>query len=505
MRILPAVLIAMAMLAPSAAATGQNDNGTGGDAPGDWQNAIDVPFQAIAGYLDPVAADHADWYRVETTPGKVLAWTFHTTIRFSYVYILDDSGNRITAYNMLNLFGGNGTFSTKYHVVGVDHVRIGVSEDEGSGEYWIELAELETADVQLDAMTIQRAESPADGVAQTSLEHVVRVNVSNQGAGATTARVHAVVRAVATGGTRDLGTREVALQGGEQASVSFDWHGAGQFGEMRVEADATSSWIESRSDNNHIDGTSHVLVNQTGFGVDLLNGGVGNRGVSWNSDGQRSVGVCVVVQCTGFTEPIGPAVTPTGNASGDRFAVSGTGSAHASNGVAISGTGASGASVAVSGPGTATGGLVGLTGTGNSSGLTAFDVAGRSEGEALAGSLTGHAHCNLDGLCVAITGTGEAEGWLTFGVTGTCNGGQCNDVEPTGDARSNSIAISGTGRSDAPTAISVLGPAEGFFATSGANDANGNWTAISGTGIATGRQETLRFAASAGSPRRGRP
>ncbi|GEM_PF-5654396 len=492
------VFLALFLLVPSAhaEAPGQDDNATGADAPDDATHAIAIPFADIAGTLDPANGDHADWYAFNVTPGKVLQWTYHTTIPRSYVYILDDAGRTITAHDMWNwdsVFGGpaNATFYPVNTLLGnVTHVRLGIAEHDGGGDYWMELALLDPADVSLDTLTVAPAAGPTDPQAPTSLHHTILVNLSNQDQGATVARVHVTVIATATGGTRDLGTQAVGLNGGQRAVLTYDWNGLGEAGEMRIDATATSSWIETRSDNNAITTTSSVLVNHTGFGLDVLNGGAGNSllGVGWSSNGHSSVGVCaglvVTGACEGATDPIQPGISPTGDAEGDKLAISGTGHAHSDSGLAVSGTGDSDGPVAVSGTGTSNGSLV------------AAGATGTSNGWALAVNPLGNATCTVGFLCIAATATGEANGWLPLGVTGTCNGGPCNDVETTQNAQANSIAVSGTGQSQAPIATSGTGPSTGNFATSLTGPAEGNDTALSGTGDATTTWNALSLAAS---------
>lgn len=520
MRLLALLLCALLLGIPAAALApaAQDDNGTGADAPEAWTSAVDVPLAAIAGTLDPAAGDREDWYRVAVPAGKVLVWTYHSDIPDAYVYVLDDAGGRLSAYHMWNFFGGNGTWDPKRIVLPGPHVRIGVAEHTGGGTYWIELEAFDLADVSVDQLTVRRGETPAGEIVRPTLQQVVQVDVSNLGAHPTRAYVEARVHAAATGASRHLGTVALDLAPGQKAAATFRWSGAGQAGEMRVEATATSSWTESRTDNNALSTAAHVLVNRTGFGVDALNG------PAWASDGRSYVQACVLWFCPAVVDPVGADVDPTGDAHGGRLAVSGTGGAY-SDGLSVSATGPAAGLVALSGTGPASGvasasvagpasgyvpvsvlgesdGLVATSVLNGSRGLAAVSGAGDAEGDLLAASATGDARCSSP-LCVAVSGAGDAEGDNPFSVLGRCNGGPCVAVSPTGNAQSEGVAVSGTGQSRAPVAASGLGHASGNVAASG-DRATGTYAAVALLGDAASPTSTISVAASgAGSARGG--
>lgn len=180
-----------------------------------------------------------------------------------------------------------------------------------------------------------------------------------------------------------------------------------------------------------------------------------------------------------------------GDAQGHRVAVSGTGSAVGT--VAVSGTGASNGAVAASGTGPADASYVAASGTAPATGGVAVSGAERTEagdsfcfadttcylGGAAAASGTGPS----EGGIVAASGTDDAEGTVAASGTGTalgtvavsgandCGSKACFDVQAQDDAEAATLAVSGTGESEAGIAVSGTGPARGTATVSGTGSA----------------------------------
>lgn len=197
-----------------------------------------------------------------------------------------------------------------------------------------------------------------------------------------------------------------------------------------------------------------------------------------------------------LADPIG--VNPTGDASGEILAVSGTGSTSCENCIAASGAGnAHSHWLAVSGLGNADGcetftdpwgtseycsGIV-VSAAGSARGSTAASVLGDADacstfnGEPYycgqAASVAGDARGY-----VAVSVLGETYGTIPFSVAGTCNDLPCIVVSPDGPAQAGFLGASGTGASDGALAVSLLGPSRAVLvAASGAGPASGIWAA----------------------------
>lgn len=161
---------------------------------------------------------------------------------------------------------------------------------------------------------------------------------------------------------------------------------------------------------------------------------------------------------------------------------------------------AEGSNVAASVFGNATG-FVALSVGGNTSGGHAIAPVGNASGSAVSVSLLGDSNGGLGtvtifgdannsadqgGFSSSVSVFGDAYGALPFSGTGNCNGGACRDIETTGDASSNSTAVSLLGSSDAPIAVAGTGASNGStIAGSGTGAADGS-IAVSGTGPANG-------------------
>lgn len=186
-------------------------------------------------------------------------------------------------------------------------------------------------------------------------------------------------------------------------------------------------------------------------------------------------------------------VNPTGNATADHVAVSGTGCATATDyGVAVSGTGCANSDyVSASGGGNARGWYA-ASGTGCATtpylgGVAASGTGCASAPQGVAASAAGNASNSL----VAVSGTGCATGG--YAVAASCADGTYGEVRGIGDASAQDLAVSGTGCASAPgdpdTSVSGLAAASGtgcanakMLAASAAGNATGGGAAASGAG-----------------------
>lgn len=127
--------------------------------------------------------------------------------------------------------------------------------------------------------------------------------------------------------------------------------------------------------------------------------------------------------------------------------------------VAVSGLGTARADgVAVSALGDAASQTLAVAPVGHaSSGWASLSAAGRSEAAYLAVNLLGPSRGQF-----AASVLGDSEGPQPVSVLGTCNGVPCNDVRIDGPAQAQSVAVSGTGDSEAGVAaMSLTGDARG--------------------------------------------
>lgn len=206
------------------------------------------------------------------------------------------------------------------------------------------------------------------------------------------------------------------------------------------------------------------------------------------------------------------AVAGTGEADGGVVGVSALGPSHGT--VAVSGDEASGVyavsardeaqgcrsgsrCVAVSGGGPAEAGLAAASVTGQANSTVAAAsgtgaagshgtfcavvVCSSGGGAAVSGTSTADGAVAVSGTDaakgdVAVSGTGPARGGVALSGANDCGNQVCHDVDPTGDAEASTLAVSGTGTSDAAVAVSGRGPAEGSVAASGTGPARSCYT-----------------------------
>lgn len=171
-------------------------------------------------------------------------------------------------------------------------------------------------------------------------------------------------------------------------------------------------------------------------------------------------------------------VDPTGNASGERAAVSLAGDAECRRYRCV----------AASGTGNASGGLLAASGTGDASACNFYE-------DCYAVSGTGDAHAGI-----AASGTGEARGVIAASGTGRSNGtvgasgsnecrtGPCVDAGLLGPARAHMLAAS------------AGGDARGYMAASAAGDAEGPVAVDPGTPRNAARSATTRHEGSGPTP-----
>lgn len=164
--------------------------------------------------------------------------------------------------------------------------------------------------------------------------------------------------------------------------------------------------------------------------------------------------------------------------------------------------------------GKANGGLLGVSGTSDSSGAFAASGLSRAEGSEVAASLLGDAKANTLAVSgngdsssnvVAASGTGDSYGGLlaasgagnssaplAISVLGKCNGYECVDLETQEDALGSPVAISVWGdacrayHNTCYVGVSVFGDATGLLAVSAFGNASGWLASASGMGNASG-------------------
>lgn len=144
-------------------------------------------------------------------------------------------------------------------------------------------------------------------------------------------------------------------------------------------------------------------------------------------------------------------VDPTGEAQGDRAAVSLTGDATCQRYRCV----------AVSGTGTASGGLLAASGTGDAATCNQYE-------DCLAASGTGRARAGIAASgtdeargVIAVSGTGPSNGTVGASASNECRTGPCADAALLGDAEAHMLAASAAGDADGYMAASAGGDARG--------------------------------------------
>lgn len=267
------LLMATATVFPGAAA--QDDAGTGTDAPDSCDQAQDVTrgtsFEGTLNASDGAEEDR-DWYRVEVPDDKMLVVRVEVLNR-GYVDIdpMDD-GCEWTSYT----YGDESDAQLlAINPEGSPAVRFSLETfEEDAVDYRVETEAHDLPDPAITSLKVE--EEPvrtAVASAPTGTQRTVHVTLENQIAGSypsgfdeyVSVRIHHD-----SGEDRFLGYRQFDPFSTEPQTLSFDWDGTGEVGDVTVEAEFWSGIDVDEDDQRRTTG-SFVLVGGTGVGVDTLN------------------------------------------------------------------------------------------------------------------------------------------------------------------------------------------------------------------------------------------
>lgn len=268
------LVAATATVLPGAAA--QDDAGTGADAPDSCAQAQDVTrgtsFQGTLDDPDGAEADH-DWYRVEVPDGKMIVIRAEP-LGNKYVDIdaRDDSCSWVSEEygyeDGVQMLAANPESSS--------FVRFQIETFyEDPVDYRIETEAFDVPDPMITEVEIE--EEPirtAVASTPTGTQRTVHVTVKNDVAGNFPPAFDEEYLDVEVhhdnGERRELGYAQFDPFRQEPTTLSFEWDGTGELGDVTVEAEFWNGVDQNRENNRETKG-SYVLVGGTGYGVDTLN------------------------------------------------------------------------------------------------------------------------------------------------------------------------------------------------------------------------------------------
>lgn len=254
-----AALLLVPLGIPVSSATGQDDAGSGADAPDAAADALPIPFGRVRGVVAPAQGDVEDWYRLDVPGARGVLLGYHTA-----------------AVPSLAVFGGAGQFLRLVppnalvslppgH--GALYLQASACANCGNASfaYVIETQVIEPSDLRVSGLVVE--EPPLDAT-PPAWRHVSFL-VTNVGTGPSE---DYVVRLVATAGGVARASEALfpALAPGEEIRVEMAWDSFGQVGDVLVKVEARPPFDASWP-NNHAQATAAVLVGGAGRSVDLLN------------------------------------------------------------------------------------------------------------------------------------------------------------------------------------------------------------------------------------------
>lgn len=273
------LLLAFALALPLAAASPQNDAGTGADAPDDWAAAPDVaPGSYAASFGD---GDGADWFRVSVPAGKGLVAHAFSPNGGLDLRIVSDDGRQTLWQNGCCQEGFQKCCSNDVGgAVRATVARVGIFNAGANGDYYLDLKVVDLFDLQITRVDIEDRPiaTAAAGQLPVGTMRVVRVSVTNHGPG------DAIFTGVGAnvqhewGGQRDLGGQGFdALPAGASTLVEIPWDTTGEAGDVTVHV-GTGSPLELNGSNNGMQVRTYVHAGNVGTSVDVLSTSVHSCG-----------------------------------------------------------------------------------------------------------------------------------------------------------------------------------------------------------------------------------
>lgn len=273
----PPILLAVLLVTSTAlvlpGAVAQDDAGSGADAPDSCDQARDVALGSFSGTLNESDDDHEDWYRVEVPDDKMLVVevTPDDGDTFLYVDTRDDACDWTDDEEDFDYPGVTVAADTQ----GSDAIRFVVETfSDGAVDYTVETALYDVPDPTITDIEVEKEPVRTDvAAAPTGTQRTVHVTVENAASGDFPdgfTEFLGVEVEHDNGEERDLGYEGFDPFETEAQTLSFEWDGNGEAGDVTVEADFWFD-VDQNEANNQESESSYVLVGGIGVGVDTLN------------------------------------------------------------------------------------------------------------------------------------------------------------------------------------------------------------------------------------------